>query len=347
MGQATSVLRGRIHQRQLPPTVVSGVFDDPVATRRAIASTGPFRHVAATMPGAAANAQSERIRLAATKAASRRNDAYDAPLSSFAMFRGTLALNGPVKPGAEAILQHPVLIAGAREDCPSGIVRPYLLLANLMVSGVTLPAHADTPNFRGMSSDTHPGWLLVTMLRSGLFDEWYQPTATAVAWLYDGPGGEFEYWQDGPANPPAVEGALHNKALIGDNSYMYHRVRVVGSGGPVQLPPGDVTTMALEQTTEDTWRISAPDGSSATLSDSSIRISLLWKALVFADEAERRRYDEHEDDLTTEMAVDRLMADLSRRGIALPEPGPDPLQNEALIEILAEAYPMPELASAA
>ena len=50
-------------------------------------------------------------------------------------------------------------------------------------------AHVDIPNFRGMGRRDYPTWLLVNMRRSGLFDRWHVPVATAVMWFYEGPGG--------------------------------------------------------------------------------------------------------------------------------------------------------------
>ena len=44
----------------------------------------------------------------------------------------------------------------------------------------------------------------------------------------------------------------------------------------------------------------------------ALRVSLSWKALVFASDAERRRHDEHTDDIDLAEVVRRFAADLAR-----------------------------------
>ena len=56
--------------------------------------------------------------------------------------------------------------------------------------------------------------------------------ATAVAWFYEGEGGAFEYWPEGPGAAPArIDAPLDNRAVVGDNDVMFHRVATVGDGG--------------------------------------------------------------------------------------------------------------------
>ena len=45
-----------------------------------------------------------------------------------------------------------------------------------------------------------------------------------------------------------------------------------------------------------------------------LRFSVSWKAYCFEDEHEQRTWREHADDLTLEVVVDRLVADLRERG---------------------------------
>ena len=66
-------------------------------------------------------------------------------------------------------------------------------------------AHLDVPAFRGFTRADYPIWLLKTMMTSGLFERWRTKIATAVSWFYEGPGGDFHYWPDGPDQPGAVE----------------------------------------------------------------------------------------------------------------------------------------------
>ena len=76
-----------------------------------------------------------------------------------------------------------------------------------------------------------------------------------------------------------------------------------------------------------------------------LRISVSWKAEVFRDHEERRRVDEHRDDLTLDQVWKRLYADLERRGVVC-EPPADPLTDQDFIDLLSQAYrrePIPAL----
>jgi hypothetical protein len=66
-------------------------------------------------------------------------------------------------------------------------------------------------------------------------------------------------------------------------------------------------------------------------------VSVSWKADVFADEAERRRHDEHADDLDLEVVLQRLSDDLARRGLDPTVPS-DPLRDPEFVARLQAAY---------
>jgi hypothetical protein len=61
------------------------------------------------------------------------------------------------------------------------------------------------------------------------------------------------------------------------------------------------------------------------------------KALTFRDEREARVYDGHEDDLALASVVDKLRADLARRGHQVEEPS-DPYRDAAWSQLLTSVY---------
>jgi hypothetical protein len=65
-----------------------------------------------------------------------------------------------------------------------------------------------------------------------------------------------------------------------------------------------------------------------------LRFSISWKAYCFADEAERRAWAEHRDDLSAEAVVERLLADLRARGIV----GAEAPRGNALVDLLIDTY---------
>jgi hypothetical protein len=128
------------------------------------------------------------------------------------------------------------------------------------------------------------------MLWSGLFDRHAIVQATSIWWLSDVEGGGLLYWPNGPDEPPHEHvGDMANTALVGDNHGMFHQV------GPVD--PFDQGTRLVTPRAE---LAPAADGSGewAVRDRGEVRyqapleryrVSVLWKADVYRDEAERRR----------------------------------------------------------
>ena len=69
------------------------------------------------------------------------------------------------------------------------LIVPAIVYANILTPGQELAIHTDVPEFRGADRKRMPQWLLVTMLHSGLFDDYRIPIATCVSWFGANPGG--------------------------------------------------------------------------------------------------------------------------------------------------------------
>ena len=139
-------------------------------------------------------------------------------------------------PEADLILGNPRFVEAAHGVFgPDVVVRPTTVYVNVMVPGpVSFVPHTDVPAFRGVTRDDHPVWLLGQMMNSGLFEQWRIKLATAVSWFYEGPGGEFHYWPEGPEGDHAVIGTPYdNIAVVADNERTYHGVAPVGVDEPV------------------------------------------------------------------------------------------------------------------
>ena len=117
---------------------------------------------------------------------------------------------------------------------------------------------------------------------SQLFRRWGVLVVSAVSWFYTGSGGGFDYWMDGPENSATTfSPPLWNVGMVGDNEYMYHRIGTIGEPAEY-VPEGVVKTSSLLGRTGDGWELQNADGSkNLNFANSQIRISLLWKALVF------------------------------------------------------------------
>jgi hypothetical protein len=299
-----------------PVIRIEPAWDDAGAVRRLIESRGPFPTLA-------------------------EFEAYG-DVGTLSWFRERWAVDSVAFfPEAQPILHNPNFVEAARRVSRAAVIRPQIVILNLMGPQPAGAPHVDTPSFRGLPRGKTPTPLLVLMGASGLFRRWSVPIASAIAWWYDGPAGDFEYWPQGPQGPVARETApFGNVALVGDNDTMFHRVGAIGDPAHY-LPPGSFTHAA-----ELHYR---PDGSADAIEAGALRwhyprgqlrISLLWKAHAFADERAAALHDDHSDDLTPERVALVFAEDLARRGIRAAKPS-HPFGDAGWMRLLAETYPIP------
>jgi hypothetical protein len=257
-------------------------------------------------------------------------------------FRRDFALAGdPLVPGAELILHNDRFVHSTHAVFgAAAIVRPTTVYVNVMVPSVApFQPHLDVPAFRGITRANYPLWLLHQMMFSGLFEPWRVKLATAVSWFYEGRGGEFHYWPDGPERDGAVERPpFRNVAVLADNERTYHGVAPVG-GSTARLVQG-LSRESLLHRVPGGWEMRNGDTSCGSATDDDVRITVSWKAEVFADADECARADDHTDDLTLDAVVDTFLADLHRRGIDAVAPG-DPLGDRSWVALISSTYGRP------
>lgn len=245
-------------------------------------------------------------------------------------FRGNWAAGGePLVDGAEAILHNKQFLEAAKNLFGTSRVFPEFVVINVnapMPAGIT---HVDIPAFYGATRKQYPLGFLRVMGSSGLFEKWRAIQAGAVAWLYDGMGGSFDYWPEGLDGPMLSERApFGNVALMADNDRMYHRI---GPIGDAQAAPPRISASAQIQPADDgDWAIVENGEVRAAYPDRAIRLSLVWKAEV--------RDRELKDDT---LSLDRVMAiftaDLRRRSVRFDVPS-NPLADAAWLLLLQRTY---------
>jgi hypothetical protein len=310
-----------------PPVPIDRVFEDPSVVEALLRDHQPYWPVQRY-----ASTNAEYATLSGSRTAS-------APIIA-PVFRGDWARGGEVGDGVEPLLHHEPFVEAARRLFDAEIVRPHTVYVNLTWQ---LPfeqgrGHTDIPAFRGFDRSTVPIAFLTLLGQSGLFEAERVKTATAVAWFYEGDDGGFEYWPAGPAAPSEVHQAgIHNTAIVGDNDFMWHRVR------PTGRPEDGMVTLTLddELRTDDghAWWIESAGERLAEFDRSRVRVSLSWKADAFVDDDDRRRHDEHLDDLDLPEVLRRLSEDLEARGIDPTPPDPeDPFHDDGYLDRLIQAY---------
>ena len=309
-----------------PPIVLETVLDDPTLVSRLARANAPYFPVQRYFASAA-----EMNALSRT----RQGDA-DAMMVG-PVFRGDWAYERPLVDGLEPLFANPRFTAAAARLFDAAVVRPQIVYANLSLPMLCGDGgHTDIPAFRGVDRTRHPVWLLVTMGRSGLFERWRVTIATAVAWFYAGEGGGFTYWPDGPDAAPLTRPAATNTAVVGDNDVMFHRVESIG-GADDDMVRGLTLDSALRPAGSRAWDVVEGDRVLATYRDDQLRISVSWKAQVFADAEAARVHDEHTDDLDLARVWTTFRDDFAARGRTLDVPA-DPLHDPELVSTLSRAY---------
>lgn len=307
-----------------PPVAIDRVVDDADAFRRTVEALAPYWPV-------------QRYFANSAEYAALSGDDGGRPMVVAPVFRGNWAIDGKAVPGTEALLDHAPFVRAARRLFDAEIVRPQNVYVNLtwQLPFAQGAGHTDVPAFRGFDRTRYPITLLTIMGLSGLFEDVRLSIATAVAWFYEGADGGFEYWPDGPDAASRIhEGRIENTAIVGDNDFMWHRVR------PTGRPANGMARLTLEsELARDGGEFAVREGARehGRFGWDALRVSLSWKALVFRSDAERRRYDEHTDDVDLDEVVRRFSADLRERGVAFAVPE-DPTRDPAWIATLREQY---------
>jgi hypothetical protein len=249
-------------------------------------------------------------------------------------FRETYAYGEDIKaPGIEGFFHHEGLKAAAAELYGNPVIVPAIAYANILVPGQVLAMHTDVGEFRGANRKVVPQWLIVVMHHSKLFEEFRMPIATMISYFGDNEGGALRYLPDGIDGEPAHFQTRHNTGLLLDTDSVFHGIeRVHGEDEEAvkRLRPG----MRLLPKPDKRWEVVDGTDVVATYPEAEIRFSVSWKAYCFADQAEHDRWRLHEDDLSIDVILDRLEADLRERGIL---DGPRPAPADFAIQLM-DAY---------
>ncbi|HYC55075.1 MAG TPA: hypothetical protein VEL28_09070, partial [Candidatus Binatia bacterium] len=218
-----------------------------------------------------------------------------------------------VAPGVEPYLRYEGFIEAARALFGRPVIVPAIVYANLLVPGQELAVHTDVPEFRGINRQKNPQWLIVAMHHSGLFERYRMPIATGVAWYHDCAGGEFAFYPDGPDAPPVAYPVRFNTAVMMDTDSVFHGVdRVRETSEPVhRLRPG----MRLVHEGDRRWAVRDGERKVTEYCWEDLRFSISWKAYCFADQGERRIWESHTDDLSSDTVLETMIADLRSRAI--------------------------------
>jgi hypothetical protein len=308
-----------------PPVVLDRAVDDPAMVHELIARHQPYWPV-------------QRYFANSAEYAALSGSAEPSTMIVAPVFRGNWATEGVPLEGVAPILESERFVDAARRLFDAELVRPTTVYVNLTWQ-LPFPqgaGHTDVPAFRGFDRNRYPITFLTIMGLSGLFEDVRVKVATSVAWFYAGGDGGFEYWPTGAGGPSVLhEGSIDNTAIVADNDFMWHRVR------PTGRPEDGMVTLTrdaeLARRGDGNWAINDGGDEKALFPAAQMRVSLSWKAVVFDDETDRRRHDDHTDDIDLDGVLNRFRADFERRGEHLAVPS-EPLTEPEFIRRLQAEY---------
>jgi hypothetical protein len=251
------------------------------------------------------------------------------------VWRGDWATRGtPRIEGADELLHSAVFIEAAQQLFDAEIVIPEQLFVNLTGPRDGDPfSHTDIPEFVGFDRANSPGWFLLAMGQSGQFEDIRMNIATAVCWFHRGDRGYFRYWPDGRDEPSVRHEHMWNNGVMGDNDFMHHQVERVGQ--PNAAPVEGLSIDSLLAFDENGWVITDEGIELQRLDDLNVRLSLSWKAKVYADGASAEAAQAGVGAIGLAEALDRLAAVIEEPMAAT---GDDALSSPVLRDQLSSLF---------
>ena len=286
----------------LPPVAIDHVVDEPDLIRDIARNNGPYFMPARYLIGGETVADAGKRTPKIVK---------DAPAYLIGpTWRGDWAFGGEVLVEEVAsLLHHQGFIGAAKQMFDAEIVIPEQVYVNLSTPMGAQPfSHVDIPEFMGVNRYNAPGWFLQAMGSSRLFEDVRISIVTAVAWFYEGERGFFRYWPSGRDNESIRHEQMWNAAVIGDNDFMHHLVERVG-GKDKRSPDGMSINSELDHDGSH-WKILEKGKELASYDDIQVRLSLSWKAKVYADGVKFKDCSSGNRDITVMEAITRFNQEL-------------------------------------
>lgn len=308
------------------PILIDPVVGDPGHIRELARLSGPYFQPGRYLVGSGAAADAAKT--------SKKRAAEAAPFVG-PVFRGDWATRGaPRIDGAMELLHLDAFVEAAGSMTGGDVIVPEQVYVNLTAPvGGQAFSHTDIPEFVGIDRTNAPAWLLTAMHASGWFDDHRITTITAVAWFHSGERGFFRYWPEGREAESRRHENMWNTAVVGDNDLMHHKVERSGPADRGVAPGMSIDTELLHDGNE--WVVAEGDREFGRFTDDEIRLSLSWKAKVYADDEARQRADAGEGAPSIAEVLARFRTELADPDFAT---GDDPLSDPAVRKLLSERF---------
>jgi hypothetical protein len=257
------------------------------------------------------------------------------------VFRATLGRgHAALYPEIEDCFYNTKFLELARGYWNAKYASPNLMLCNIQgPAPAGGPPHVDGADFRGITVQNTPSWVIGLMTKSGLFRQWQSKKAQVLTWYYKGQtGGGFTYWPDGPqGKPKQLYAPMWGRAAVVENEVMYHGANACGPAD-MRRPAGLAINSVMQADPDsDGWQITTDGRVIQQLPADEIRMLFHWGADIYMDLHEMSVALDHSDDLTHDRVFDIFLSEMRARGIAFKMPT-DPLHDPQFIQLLTSAF---------
>lgn len=256
-------------------------------------------------------------------------------------FRGYLANYGAaLYPQLHDVFYNESFLNMAKSYWKADYAKPELMLFNINGPCANRdPGHLDSPSFRGVRHENAPTWLCSVMGKSGLFSDYLIKMAQVITWFSHDERSGFTYWPEGPLKAPGrLLPPVYNRGVVVQNEMMMHRGE---ANGPLhqQVPVGlgFDTVFTGDPSSREHWVLKNGETVIARHHTDDLRFLVHWSAEVFEDLDELKKNMDHSDDITVDKALDMMVDDLAKKGIAIDIPSA-PLHDAGFVGALNAAY---------
>jgi hypothetical protein len=220
----------------------------------------------------------------------------------------------------------------AKNICPKDrqLLDPFQFNVIMQIPGQTVASHIDAPYFWGADRMDFPQWLLATMVFSNLFSDKFIDQVQVVGYLsdisppagatpedYEAIGGEFIYYQNNDEGRYTKEFADYLAGSCVDGSKLVHASRIYKPD--VQVPKMDKDKNSeLVYVGNDKWEVRVDEEVVADIPDKDLRVSIVYRARCFHDQAELEKYKNYPDEnhMSLDYVLQKLVDDMVAQGAA-------------------------------
>ncbi len=240
---------------------------------------------------------------------------FDVMVSRLLSF-GSYNFNLTKYPVMEKLFSDGKFTALATKVCPDErqTLDPFQFNFIIQVPGQTVALHVDGVYFWGATRFQFPQWLLAAMQFSGLFEDKFIDQVQVVGYIHDWEptadrAGRFVYW-DEDATPKEVPPTPLAGSGV-DGSKTVHAARIYY---PSRRPPiiDKSKRTSLVYRGGERWDVESGGQTLAQYTTDDLRISVVYRARCFADDAEAQRFYAHLNDEEEHMDLDEVLGIFAR-----------------------------------